>query len=177
MSALIEKYDLEVTSPPCDPGAERFNAIARLVVDISQVLPYLNATWKGAIYDHSAHILTWRMGGRAVTVQPYEIAVSRLEDRGEATTVIERLVDMINRTWERRDEIEPSTARRERLRALDVYKLLPGTNCKACGQPTCFIFANKLAAGEVELEQCTPLFTDTYREKREQLLALIQAAV
>jgi hypothetical protein len=107
---LIENYDLEVTSPPCRPGAERFNAIARLMVDISQVLPYLDATWKGAIYDHGAHILTWRMGGRAVTVQPYEIAVSRLEDREEAATVIERLVGMINRTWERRDEIEPRTA-------------------------------------------------------------------
>jgi len=177
MSALIEKYDLEVTSPPCDPGVERFNAIARLIVDVSQVLPYLNATWKGAIYDHGAHILTWRMGGRAVTVQPYEIAVSRLEDRQEATQVIERLVGMINRTWERRDEIEPNYQKRERLKALDVYKLLPGTNCQACGQPTCFIFANKLAAGEVEIEQCTPLFTDTYEEKREQLLALIQATI
>jgi len=174
---LIEKYDVEVTSPPCDPGAERFNAITRLTIDISQVLPYLNTIWKGAIYDHGAHILTWRMGGRAVTVQPYEIAISRLEDREEATQVIKRLVGMINRTWERRDEIKPSTARRERLRALDAYKLLPGTNCKACGQPTCFIFANKLAAGEVEVEQCTLLFTETYQEKREQLLALIQATV
>jgi ArsR family metal-binding transcriptional regulator len=174
---LIENYDLEVTSPPCRPGAERFNAIARLMVDISQVLPYLNATWKGAIYDHGAHFLTWRMGGRAVSVWPYEIAVSNLEDREEATTVIERLVGMINRIWGRREEIEPSTARRERLRALDVYKLLPGTNCKACGQPTCFIYANKVVAGQVAVETCTPLFTDEHQEKREQLLALIQATV
>ena len=177
MSVLIEKYDLEVTSPPCDPGTERFNAIARLIVDISQVLPYLNAIWKGAIYDHGAHFLTWRMGGRAVTVQPYEIAVSNLDDREEAATVIERLVGMINRTWERRQEIEPSYQKRERLKALDVYKLLPGTNCKACGEPTCFIFANKLVAGQVAVETCTPLFTDEHQEKREQLLALIQATV
>jgi len=173
---LIEKYDLEVTTPPCDPGVERFNAIARLTVDISQVLPYLNTTWKGAIYDHGAHLLTWHMGGRAVTMWPYEIAVSRLEDREEAATVIERLVGMINRTWERRAEIEPSTVKRERLTALAVYKLLPGTNCKACGQPTCFIFTNKLVAGQVQIEQCTPLFTDEQREKRERLLAMLEAA-
>lgn len=174
---LIEHYDLEVTSPPCDPGVERFNAIARLTVDISDTLPYLNANWRGAIYDHRAHFLTWRMGGRAVTVRPYEIAVSRLEDRGEATMVIERLVGMINRTWERRAEIEPSTVKRERLTALVVYKLLPGGNCKACSEPTCFIFATKLVAGQVAVETCTPLFTDEHQEKREQLLALIQATV
>lgn len=173
---LIKNYDLEVTSPPCEPGAERFNAIARLVVDIGEVLPYLNATWKGAIYDHKAQFLTWRMGGRGISVRPYEIAVSNLKDRDEAADVIERLVKMINRTWERRAEIEPSTIKRERLKAFEVYKLLPGGNCKACGQPTCFIFANKLVAGEVEIEQCSPLFTEEHREKRERLLAMLEAA-
>jgi ArsR family metal-binding transcriptional regulator len=67
---LIERYDLEVTTPPCEPGAERFNAIARLTTDISQVLPYLNATWKGAIYDHANRYLTWRTGGRAIAFPP-----------------------------------------------------------------------------------------------------------
>ncbi len=177
MSVLVESYDLEVTSPPCDPGAERFNAIARLTADISQVLPYLNAVWKGAIYDRANHFLTQRTGGRTITVWPYEIAVSQLEDRGDAERVIERLVGMINRTWERRAEIEPSTVKRERLTALAVYKLLPGANCKACGEPTCFIFASKLAAAQVAVETCTPLFTDEHQEKRKQLLALIQAAV
>ncbi|RLC93124.1 MAG: Fe-S cluster protein [Thermoplasmata archaeon] len=173
---LIEHYDLEVTTPPCEPGAERFNAIARFTVDISEVLPYLNATWKGAIYDHENHFLTWRGSGRTITVWPHEIAVSNLEDREEATQVVEQLVERINSTWERRTEIEPSTVKRQRLKALDIYKLLPGTNCKACGQPTCFIFASKLAVKEVDVEQCTPLFTDEYTEKREKLLALLEAA-
>ena len=107
---LIEHYDLEVTTPPCEPGAERFNAIARFTVDISEVLPYLNATWKGAIYDHENHFLTWRGSGRTITVWPHEIAVSNLEDREEATQVVEQLVERINSTWERRTEIEPWTS-------------------------------------------------------------------
>jgi len=63
---LIKGYQLEVTSPPCEPGSERWTAFARLEDDISDVLPYLNAIWKGAIYDHQAGVLTWRMGGRAL---------------------------------------------------------------------------------------------------------------
>lgn len=55
---LIEDYDLEVFTPPCEPGAERFSAIARLTTDISEVLPYLNATLRGAVYNPSSH---WRM--------------------------------------------------------------------------------------------------------------------
>jgi len=174
---LIERYDVEVTTPPCEPGAERFNAAARFGVDISDVLPYLNAVWRGAIYDHVNHFLTWRTGGRSITVRPHEIAVSRLEDRDEAERVVESLVERINRTWERRNEIEPSTERRQRLKALEVYKLLPGTNCKSCGQPTCFVFAAKLAAGEVDVEKCAPRFTDAYAKKRENLLVMLNAAV
>ena len=31
------------------------------------------------------------------------------------------------------------------LKALDIFKLLPKTNCKKCGCPTCLAFAMKLA--------------------------------
>jgi ArsR family metal-binding transcriptional regulator len=60
---LIEGYDLEVFTPPCEPGAERYAARARLMVDISEILPYLNATLRGAVYHPSANALTWKKGG------------------------------------------------------------------------------------------------------------------
>jgi acetyl-CoA decarbonylase/synthase, CODH/ACS complex subunit gamma len=40
------------------------------------------------------------------------------------------------------------------LSGLEVYKLLPKTNCKDCGFPTCLAFAMKLAAKQVELDAC-----------------------
>nr|MBC7244053.1 acetyl-CoA decarbonylase/synthase complex subunit gamma [Chloroflexota bacterium] len=40
------------------------------------------------------------------------------------------------------------------LSGLDIYKLLPKTNCKECGQPTCLAFAMKLAAKQAELSAC-----------------------
>ncbi len=40
------------------------------------------------------------------------------------------------------------------LSGLDIYKLLPRTNCKECGYPTCLAFAMKLAAGKETLEKC-----------------------
>ena len=54
---LIEDYDLELFTPPCHPGAEKWSAVARLEVDISEVLPYLNATLSGAIYNQAANAL------------------------------------------------------------------------------------------------------------------------
>jgi acetyl-CoA decarbonylase/synthase complex subunit gamma len=40
------------------------------------------------------------------------------------------------------------------LSGLQIYKLLPKTNCKECGFPTCLAFAMKLAAKQAELESC-----------------------
>ena len=40
------------------------------------------------------------------------------------------------------------------LSGLQVYKLLPKTNCKDCGFPTCMAFAMQLAGGKVEIEKC-----------------------
>ncbi|MDT8357840.1 MAG: acetyl-CoA decarbonylase/synthase complex subunit gamma [Methanomicrobiaceae archaeon] len=47
------------------------------------------------------------------------------------------------------------------LKALDIYKLLPKTNCKKCGYPTCLAFAMKLAAGQADVNQCPDLDEET----------------
>ena len=40
------------------------------------------------------------------------------------------------------------------LKALDIFKLLPKTNCKDCGCPTCLAFAMKLTQKQTTLDQC-----------------------
>jgi acetyl-CoA decarbonylase/synthase, CODH/ACS complex subunit gamma len=40
------------------------------------------------------------------------------------------------------------------LSGIAIYKLLPQTNCKECGHPTCLAFAMKLAARQAELAAC-----------------------
>jgi acetyl-CoA decarbonylase/synthase complex subunit gamma len=40
------------------------------------------------------------------------------------------------------------------LTGLQIFKLLPNTNCRKCGYPTCLAFAMKLAAGREALEKC-----------------------
>lgn len=51
------------------------------------------------------------------------------------------------------------------LTGIQIFKLLPKTNCKECGVPTCLAFAMNLASGKAELDAC-PYVSD---EAREQL--------
>ncbi|MBW2062945.1 MAG: acetyl-CoA decarbonylase/synthase complex subunit gamma [Deltaproteobacteria bacterium] len=40
------------------------------------------------------------------------------------------------------------------LTGIEIFKLLPKTNCKECGVPTCLAFAMNLAAGKADLDAC-----------------------
>jgi len=40
------------------------------------------------------------------------------------------------------------------LTGIQIFKMLPKTNCKECGVPTCLAFAMNLAAGKAELSAC-----------------------
>ena len=50
------------------------------------------------------------------------------------------------------------------LSGIQIYKMLPQTNCKECGFPTCLAFAMKLAAKQADLDLC-PDVSDESREK------------
>ncbi len=49
------------------------------------------------------------------------------------------------------------------LTGLEIFKLLPKTNCKKCGMPTCLAFAMQLAQKKAELDKC-PSASDEARE-------------
>lgn len=50
------------------------------------------------------------------------------------------------------------------LSGIQIYKMLPQTNCKECGFPTCLAFAMKLAAKQVELGTC-PYVSDASKKQ------------
>jgi len=174
---LIKNCEPEIVLPPCDYDRETVNVIGHLSGDVTSVLPYLNAILPGALYQAQGQTLRFRFEGHMVTLQPHQMAVGGLVDGNEAVEVLARLQQLINDTWERRAEIEPSTVERKRLNPLAIYKLLPGTNCRECSEPSCMVFANKLVTGQVELGRCLPLCREeSYREHWEQLRAMVELA-
>jgi len=56
------------------------------------------------------------------------------------------------------------------LTGIEIYKLLPKTNCGECGVPTCLAFAMSLAASKTELTAC-PAVSAEARQKLEEASA------
>jgi acetyl-CoA decarbonylase/synthase, CODH/ACS complex subunit gamma len=79
---------------------------------------------------------------------------------------------------------ENETVARKKLRKsikeispIDVYKLLPKTNCGECKEANCMAFATRLVNGELLLSDCPPLHTVEYAKAREGLSHLMAPPV
>jgi ArsR family metal-binding transcriptional regulator len=153
---LITGYTKSFVRPP-NPSALHLRCFASLDADVTAVLPYLNTVLQA--YDYSAEppTLTLKLPGKLLTIYPREIAINIVKDEAEAEEILAWLQREINDTWTRRGEIKPSFAVAPRPRVLDLLRLLPKTNCRKCGAPTCMVFAVWLSKGEKAAEHCPAL--------------------
>ncbi|MDQ1240448.1 MAG: hypothetical protein QG577_2634 [Thermodesulfobacteriota bacterium] len=173
---LIETYNLEIEVSKHSADEFEYEAIAKLPVDIRHVLPYLNSKLRNGTYLPDVPAFSWRKDDHKIAFWPDRIAVDHLDSREKAQTLIDELVKLVNDTWDARDKIVPDGTGRENLQPLELYRLLPRTNCKTCGEASCFNFALKLAAGQIELAKCEPLFAEAeYQEPRAQVESLLAA--
>lgn len=65
----------------------------------------------------------------------------------------------------------------KQLSPIDVYMLLPKTNCKECGEENCMAFATKVVNREVSIDKCTPLLAKENDKNYKKLKEMLKPAV
>jgi ArsR family metal-binding transcriptional regulator len=163
---LLTDYTLEIFNSKCQPGAMGVHCFAHLKQDVGEALPFLNAVLGGYEYFKDPPAVTFKAHGKLITIHGKKIAVNALKDEVEAKKIIEWLVREINDAWERREDIEPKTNGMPRPNIVEILKLLPKTNCRECGEPTCLVFATRIAEGAKDARKC-PVLKNAEREKLE----------
>jgi ArsR family metal-binding transcriptional regulator len=167
---LLETYRLEIFNNECMPGAWTVQCFAHLDQDVGPALPYLNAILGGFEYSREPPAVTFRSQGKLITVHGRKIAINALQDEAEARTIVNWLVREINAAWQRRAEIAPCYKGLPRPNLVEILKLLPKTNCRKCGAPTCLVFAIQVAEGGKSHNDCPSLSKDN----RKKLAAYIE---
>lgn len=166
---LLQSYRLEIFNSACDPDAMSVHCFAHLDQDVSEALPYLNTILGGFEYLKDPPAVTFKAHGKLITVHSRKIAINALQDEAQARKIVEWLKREINDAWEKRDQIVPSDTSAPRPQLIEILKLLPKTNCRQCGEPTCMVFAARIAEGAKGIEACPPLV----EEKRIELEAYL----
>jgi len=164
-----------IQTMPCIAMPERIRFIAELDRDISEIMPYINAVIDDAIYNKDGPSITMKKDIRLIGIQSRQLAVGKVIDLKDAQDLIEWFKNLVNGCYDKRDSIKPNYERRNRLMPLDVYKLLPATNCKKCGEPSCLAFAVKLVNNEKNIIVCVDIFSGEFAGKRKMLISLLKS--
>jgi ArsR family metal-binding transcriptional regulator len=172
---LITGYRFELIEDHHSPGSGRYGVRVIIPIDISASFAYLNTILDDTLYDHKNGILIGRNDRRRYAFRPHEIQAGMVNDPSEASSIADEVVDLVNRVWKEREYITPSLKERKLPTIYDIYKLLPRTNCKECGYPTCLACAADIRNGVISLERCPLLSRTEYTQNREQIRNLFSS--
>ena len=168
----IEEIKLTKTLPClAEPG--KIQVVGIPSHSLADVIPYL-ATLPGIVtYNPDTPSLTFRRRPGFMTLLADKVTITQVVDNEAGEELLNNLANAINATWEKRAELAAVTRPARVLRPLDIYTLLPQTNCGECGEATCMAFAAKLFMQERSIDECPPIVADPAFEDRRATLEAI----
>lgn len=122
--------------------------------DLTPLFPYINSSIDDAQYWDTPERIRFILDEIQCTLYSYEIIAAAFNDHDHALTFGERLLLFLNEIYEKRNEIKPNYRKVKSLSPLDIYTILPKTNCGECGFPSCLAFAGALSKGNASVTQC-----------------------
>ena len=122
--------------------------------DISKLFSYINAAVKDCRYFEKPAYVQLVLDDIQCTLYPKEVIAAPFMDQDQAEKFVDRLIDFLNDIYIKKDSLTPNHRTFRPISVVDIYKLLPQTNCKECGFPTCLAFAGALSKKQTTTDQC-----------------------
>jgi ArsR family metal-binding transcriptional regulator len=145
---------------PCLAEPGKIIVMGKPVRPLGEVIPYLATLPSVIAYNPDQLTLTFRRQPGFLTIQCEEVDITQVKDVQEGLDLLAALTESINAVWEHRQELVAVTTLKRTPRPLDVWELLPRSNCKQCGEATCMAFAVGLLQQTRTLDECPPLQAD-----------------
>ena len=159
---------------PCLAEPGRTIVVGKPSRPLDEALPYLAALPDVIAYNPEARTLTFRRQRGFLTLYVDRVYITQVRDPAEGLELLEALVGAINATWDHRGELTPVSEPHRAPQLLDIWSLLPRTNCTQCGESTCMAFAAALLRRARKADACLPLKESTaLAEQRATLQALL----
>ena len=159
---------------PCLSEPGRIIVIGNPSRLLTDVIPYLATLPDVIVYNPATCTVTFRRQHGFMTLYADKVYITKVKDVEEGLELLKALTDAINVTWLHRAELVAVTAARSAPRLLDIWTLLPQTNCQQCGEATCMAFAAALLQQKRALTECLSLAADpAFSSRRATLEAML----
>lgn len=146
-----------LTGNDAEIACEAYGARFQLSNDLSPLFPYINAVAdRTRLYEKPVYI-NFVLEKRLCAFYAREGVFAPIGDMAQAMEFLEKLFDFIEDISKRSGSIIPNHKKFKPSSALDIYRLLPGSNCRICGYPTCMAFAAALSRQYTSIVNCPHL--------------------
>ncbi|RJQ72296.1 MAG: hypothetical protein C4519_18590 [Desulfobacteraceae bacterium] len=125
--------------------------------DLSPLFPYINAIMPDAQLYETPVYVKFLLDRHLCAFHPQNGAFSPVSDLAAAMAFLDRLIAFLEDVYYRRAEINPNYRKFKPTSALDIFQLLPRTNCRACGHATCLAFAAAVSRQRSSPAECPHL--------------------
>jgi len=177
------KKDLAGTKPieiaevrqllPCIADKTKFRIIARAEPSLGGALKLMEPLFPRARYSEKIGALIIQKGNILITAYSTgNITMTMISGENEAKQILEELKRTINEAIAK--GVTPVSREKIKVDHSEIYEYLPKTNCKICGEQSCYTFAIRLMGRETTLDKCTPLLEPKYATNLEHLMALLE---
>jgi DNA-binding CsgD family transcriptional regulator/ArsR family metal-binding transcriptional regulator len=139
-------------------GIDRFiQAHFRLDNDVSPLFPYINGVAQSATFLEKPPYIRFMLDGFLCGLHADHGVAALFEDRDQALEFLERLLVFLNDLNRRRHSLKPNYKTWKPVPVLDIFRILPQSNCRKCGYGTCMAFAAALSMEKTTTACCPGL--------------------
>lgn len=157
-----------IETTPCLADEGKFKALTKADNDMTEVLPYLNRVLDKA--EYTSKTIAFKKGIVGFTIIEDQINLTKFINNTELYELLDWVMDLINETYANMENIEPNYETRKAPTVLEIFKLLPKSNCRKCGETTCLAFADKLQKQKDTIEKCPEITDEAILTKLTALL-------
>lgn len=175
------KKDLAGTKPieiteimqllPCIADTTKFRIIARVSPPLGGALKLLEPLFPRARYSDKIGALIIQKNNIMITAYSTgNVTMTMIRSEREAKDVLDDLRNTINNAIAK--GITPVPREKVKVDHAEIFQYLPKTDCRICGEQSCYSFAIRLVGGETALDKCTPLLDAKFATNLEHLKTL-----
>jgi ArsR family metal-binding transcriptional regulator len=157
----IEDYQVMDVSP-CIADNTRIKFIGRMNRKLRELLPVLYLSTPNSKLTKVPIILSFTVEQHNFMIgENGDFAVTFVKDEPEMGFIVEKVIELINRgikfSLSNKRDLGRLVEEKKRLNPMSLYGLFPGTDCRECGEKSCFNYAAKVFTGEISHHRCPHL--------------------
>ena len=145
-------------------GIPGWGASVTLDTDISPVFPYINAALEASRFFDSPQRIQFFHENTFCCLFSREFTIAPLRDETEARRTAQEIIGIINDIYGKRHTLQPDSRHHRKPPVFEIFKLLPGTNCRQCGYDACMAMAAAVSDGQCTIHRCPEFRGPVYEE-------------